>query len=78
MSEGDPENWATVARAISGRVCELGWRQHELAKRSHASVTVVRETQRHTVERRPSAEIAKLLTELRSEIATVVDHACDG
>ena len=78
MSEGDPENWAAVAQAISDRVRELGWRQHELAERSHASVTVVREIQRHTVERRPSAEIAKLLTELRSEIATVIDHACDG
>ena len=78
MSEGDLEDWAAVARAISGRVRELGWRQHELAERSHASVTLVRETRRHTVERRPGTEIAKLLTELRSEIATVADHACDG
>ena len=129
MSEGDPENWAAVARAISGRVRELGWRQRELAERSHVSVAVVREIQRHTVERRRSprtlqalsvalgwepehlhrvlkgrpqqsgnhtspdlaavwsrldsfdlrlAELAKLLAELKSEIATVIDHARDG
>ena len=128
MSEGDPEDWAAVARAISGRVRELGWRQRELAERSHVSAAVVREIQRHTVERRRSprtlealsvalgwepehldrvlkghaqqsgghtapdiaalwsrldgfelllAEIAKLLTELRSDIATVIDHARD-
>ena len=129
MSEGDPENWAAVARAVSGRVRELGWRQRELAERSHVSVAVVREIQRHTVERRRSprtlqalsvalgwepehlhrvlegraqqstghaapdlaavwsrldsfdlqlAEISKLVTELKSEIATVIDHARDG
>jgi transcriptional regulator with XRE-family HTH domain len=128
VSEGDPENWAAVARAISDRVRELGWRQRELAERSHVSVAVVREIQRHTVERRRSprtlealsaalgwepehldrvlkgraqqpgghtasdsaalwsrldslesrlAEISKLLTELRSDIATVIDHVCD-
>ena len=125
MSEGDPEDWAAVARAISDRVRELGWRQRELAERSHVSVAVVREIQRHTVERRRSprtlqalsvalgwepehldgvlkgrsqqsggqsasdsaalwsrldsldlrlAEISELLTELRSDIATVIDH----
>jgi transcriptional regulator with XRE-family HTH domain len=128
VSEGDPENWAAVAQAISGRVRELGWRQRELAERSHVSVAVVREIQRHTVERRRSprtlealsvalgwepeylhqvlygrlqqsgdhavpdlaavwsrldsfdlrlAELAKLLTELKSEIATVINHARD-
>ena len=128
MSEGDPEDWAAVGRAVSGRVHELGWRQRELADRSHVSVAVVREIQRHTVERRRSprtlqalsvalgwkpgylhqvlkgrsqqprdhvvpdfaavwsrldsfdlrlAELAKLLTELKSEIATVIDHARD-
>ena len=125
MSEGDPEDWAAVARAISDRVRELGWRQRELAERSHVSAAVVREIQRHTVERRRSprtlqalsvalgwepehldrvlkghaqqpgghpasegaalwsrldsldlrlAEISELLTELRSDIATVIDH----
>jgi transcriptional regulator with XRE-family HTH domain len=129
VSEGDSENWAAVARAISGRVRERGWRQRELAERSHVSVAVVREIQRHTVERRRSprtlealsvalgwepahlhrvlkghtqqsgghtspdlaavwsrldsfdlrlAELAKLLAELKSEIATVIDHARDG
>jgi transcriptional regulator with XRE-family HTH domain len=128
VSEGDPENWAAVARAISDRVRELGWRQRELAERSHVSVAVVREIQRHTVERRRSprtlqalsaalgwepehldrvlkghaqrpgghtaadraalwsrldslesrlAEISKLVTELRSDIAAVIDHARD-
>jgi transcriptional regulator with XRE-family HTH domain len=128
VSEGDPKDWAAVARAISGRVRELGWRQRELAERSHVSVAVVREIQRHTVERRRSprtlqalsvalgwepehlhrvleghvqqptghttpdlaavwsrldsfdvqlAEISKLVTELKSEIATVIDHARD-
>jgi hypothetical protein len=37
VSEGDPGNWAAVARAISDRVRELGWRQRELADRSHVS-----------------------------------------
>ena len=128
MSEGDPENWAAVARAISGRVRELGRRQRELAERSHVSVAVVREIQRHTVERRRSprplealsvavgwqpeylhrvlmgrsrrsgghaapdlaavwsrldsfdvrlAELARLLAELKSQIAPVIDHARD-
>jgi hypothetical protein len=54
VSEGDPGNWAAVARAIGDRVRELGWRQRELAERSHASVAVVREIQRHTIERRRS------------------------
>jgi len=128
VSEGDPENWAAVARAISDRVRELGWRQRELAERSHVSAAVVREIQRHTVERRRSprtlealsvalgwepehldrvlkghaeqpeghtapdgvalwsrldslesrlAESLKLLTELRSDIAAVIDHVRD-
>lgn len=127
MSEGDPENWAAVAGAISGRLRELGWRQRELAQRAHVSAAVVREVQRHTVERRRSPrtlqalsaalgwepgylddvlkdrvradhgnpiapggdqlwsrldslekrldEIFKVVTELRSDIATVAGHA---
>jgi transcriptional regulator with XRE-family HTH domain len=126
VSEGDPENWAAVAAAINDRVRELGWRQRELAERSHVSAAVVREIQRHTVERRRSprtlealsvalgwepehldrvlrshalqpgghtasdraalwsrldslelrlAEAATLVTELRSDIATVIGHA---
>ena len=61
MSEGDPENWAAVALAISGRVRELGWRQRELAECSHVSVAVVREIQRHTVERRRSPRMLEAL-----------------
>jgi transcriptional regulator with XRE-family HTH domain len=62
VSEGDPEDWAAVARAISGRVRELGWRQRELAERSHVSVAVVRELQRHTVERRRSRRTLEALS----------------
>ena len=54
MSEGDPEDWAAVARVISDRVRELGWPQHELAERSHVPVAVAREIQRHTAGRRRS------------------------
>ncbi len=45
MSEGDPGNWAEVARAVSDRVRELGWRQRELAAGSHAPIAVVQEVQ---------------------------------
>ena len=62
MSEGDPGNWAAVARAVSDRVRELGWRQRELAERSHVSVAVVREIQRHTVERRRSRRTLEALS----------------
>lgn len=130
MPEVDPENWAAVAGVVSDRLRELGWRQRELAERSHVSSAVVREIQRHTVERRRSRrtlealsvalgwepghldavlrgyahqtggshagpggvalwsrldslerrldEISKLLTELRSDIATVIDHVRDN
>lgn len=62
MSEGDPENWAAVALAINDRVRELGWRQRELAERSHVSAAVVREIQRHTVERRRSPRTLQALS----------------
>ena len=62
MSEGVPEDWAAVARAISERVRELGWRQRELADRSHVSAAVVREIQRHTVERRRSPRTLESLS----------------
>jgi transcriptional regulator with XRE-family HTH domain len=127
VSEGVPEDWAAVARAISDRVRELGWRQRELAERSQVSLAVVREIQRHTVERRRSRrtlealskalgwepehldrvlrgqvrqardyaastvdlrsrldsveqrldEISKLLTELKSDLAAVIEHVRD-
>jgi transcriptional regulator with XRE-family HTH domain len=62
VSEGVPEDWAAVARAISQRIRELGWRQRELAERSHVSVAVVREIQRHTVERRRSPRTLESLS----------------
>jgi transcriptional regulator with XRE-family HTH domain len=120
------EDWSAVARAINDRMRELGWRQRELAGRSHVSLAIVREIQRHTVERRrsprtleslstalgwdpqrlqaildgraPTAggvilpaeasalwsrldeldgrldEITKLLGELKSDVATVIEH----
>lgn len=128
MLEGNPENWAAVARAISDRFRELGWRQRKLAERPQVSVAVVGESQRHTVERRRSPrtlealsaalgwepehldgvlkgqlqqhghhvapddaavwsrldsadqrldEIVKLLAELNSGLATVIDHVRD-
>ena len=42
MLEGDPGNWAAVARAIGDRVRELGWRQRELAAHRHVSGTISR------------------------------------
>ena len=62
MTEGVPEDWAAVARAISERVRDLGWRQRELAERSHVSAAVVREIQRHTVERRRSPRTLESLS----------------
>ena len=58
MSEG----WAAVAKAINERVTELGWRQRELAERSHVSQAIVRELQHHTVERRRSARTLEALS----------------
>ena len=62
MSEGVSGDWAAVARAISDRVRELVWRQRELAERSHVSLAVVREIQRHTVERRRSRRTLESLS----------------
>jgi hypothetical protein len=63
VSEGVPEeNWAAVARVISDRVRELGWRQRELAERSRVSAAVVREIQLHTVERRRSPRTLESLS----------------
>lgn len=51
-----------VANAITERVNELGWRQRELAQRSHVSQAIVRELQHHTVERRRSARTLEALS----------------
>ena len=56
------EDWAAVANAINERVNELGWRQRELAQRSHVSQAIVRELQHHTVERRRSARTLEALS----------------
>ncbi|AOS63678.1 hypothetical protein [Actinoalloteichus hymeniacidonis] len=56
------EDWAAVAKAISARVNELGWRQRELAERSHVSQAIVRELQHHTVERRRSPRTLESLS----------------
>jgi transcriptional regulator with XRE-family HTH domain len=56
------EDWAAVAKAINQRVNELGWRQRELAERSHVSQAIVREVQHHTVERRRSARTLEALS----------------
>ncbi|MGH3753731.1 MAG: helix-turn-helix domain-containing protein [Pseudonocardiaceae bacterium] len=56
------EDWAAIANAIKERVNELGWRQRELAKRSHVSQAIVRELQHHTVERRRSARTLEALS----------------
>ncbi|MBP2474731.1 transcriptional regulator with XRE-family HTH domain [Crossiella equi] len=56
------EDWAAVAKAINQRVNELGWRQRELAERSHVSQAIVREVQHHTVERRRSPRTLESLS----------------
>jgi transcriptional regulator with XRE-family HTH domain len=56
------EDWVAVANAINERVHELGWRQRELAQRSHVSQAIVRELQHHTVERRRSARTLEALS----------------
>lgn len=56
------ENWAAVAEAINARVDQLGWRQRELAERSHVSQAIVREIQHHTVERRRSPRTLESLS----------------
>jgi transcriptional regulator with XRE-family HTH domain len=56
------ENWAAVSKAINGRVAELGWKQRELAERSHVSQAIVREIQHHTVERQRSARTLEAIS----------------
>jgi transcriptional regulator with XRE-family HTH domain len=56
------EDWAAVSKAINERVNALGWRQRELAERSHVSQAIVRELQHHTVERRRSARTLEALS----------------
>jgi hypothetical protein len=65
------EDWAAVAKAINERVVQLGWRQRELAERSHVSQAIVRELQHHTVERRRSP---RTLESLSSTLGWHPDH----
>ncbi|MGB6165214.1 MAG: helix-turn-helix transcriptional regulator [Pseudonocardiaceae bacterium] len=73
------ENWAAIANAIKERVNELGWRQRELAERSHVSQAIVRELQHHTVERRRSARTLEALSVAlgwHPQHLTAVLHGC--
>lgn len=56
------ENWAAVAKALNERANELGIGQRELAERSHVSQAIVRELQRHTVERHRSTRTLEALS----------------
>jgi ABC-type transporter Mla subunit MlaD len=56
------EDWSAVAKAINERVNALGWRQRELAERSHVSQAIVRELQHHTIERRRSPRTLESLS----------------
>lgn len=56
------DDWTAVAKAINDRVAELGWRQRELAERSRVSPAIIREIQRHTVERRRSPRTLESLS----------------
>lgn len=57
------DNWAAVAKAINERAAELGLRQRDLADRSGVSLAIVREIQRHTVERKRSHRTLEALSE---------------
>ena len=56
------EDWSAVAKAIDGRLGELGWRQRELAERAQVSQAIVRELQHNTAQRRRSARTLEALS----------------
>ncbi|GAA3008162.1 helix-turn-helix domain-containing protein [Actinokineospora diospyrosa] len=56
------EDWAAVAKVITTRLAELGWRQRELAERSQVSQAIIRELQYHSVVRRRSARTLEALS----------------
>jgi transcriptional regulator with XRE-family HTH domain len=72
------EDWAAVAEAINERVNELGWRQGELAERSHVSRATVRELQHHIVERRRSARTLEALSTALGWHPTHIDAVLRG
>ena len=55
------EDWAAVARAISGRMMELGLNQRELIERSRVSKATVGELYRNSAQRRRSARTLEAL-----------------
>jgi transcriptional regulator with XRE-family HTH domain len=72
------DDWAAVAKAINERVRELGWRQRELAERSHVSSAIVREIQRHTVERDRSPRTLEALSVALGWPPTYLRAVADG
>jgi hypothetical protein len=72
------EDWAAVAKAINERVNALGWRQRELAERSHVSQAIVRELQHHTVERRRSPRTLESLSVTLGWHPQHLDAVLDG
>jgi transcriptional regulator with XRE-family HTH domain len=72
------DDWAAVAKAINERVRELGWRQRELAERSHVSSAIVREIQRHTVERNRSPRTLEALSVALGWPPTYLRAVADG
>jgi transcriptional regulator with XRE-family HTH domain len=72
------EDWAAVAKAINERVNALGWRQRELAERSHVSQAIVRELQHHTVERRRSPRTLESLSVALGWHPQHLDAVLDG
>jgi hypothetical protein len=72
------EDWAAVAKAINERVNTLGWRQRELAERSHVSQAIVRELQHHTVERRRSPRTLESLSVTLGWHPQHLDAVLDG
>ena len=68
-----------VSHAIKERVNELGWRQRELAQRSHVSQAIVRELQRHTIERAPQRPAHSKRSLSRSaSMASTSQPCCTG
>lgn len=60
--ESVSEDWAAVARAMDGRLLELGMRQRDLAEHAHVSQAIVRELHRNTAQRRRSARTLEALS----------------
>lgn len=57
-----PEDWESVAEAINARLDALDMTQQELVETSKVSISVVRELQRNTAQRRRSARTLEALS----------------